>query len=344
MELKKFEKFNGLLDELLWYPKTFLLSEAGVRWDKVPSRHYYSTPWMDFFLGLNDGSINRLAKEISSETYTTYFTKEIESRILPLIDNLQHLPTEKGMHKILVYINIEKFRLYEEKLKKMSADDVIFDIIRDDSDIRDQYEIHVDPSQIRSFLLVSLHWVHDNFVSFEQKKIKTLEKKIEELQNALIAKDTLVTLANEQQRNFENKAEEARKELEVSRQKIEHLEESLVRFMDDELTAEPESTDIRENSKLRMYYLYKLGFLDDSIWNGDIPQKARAQIIGTILDAGPLKADTAIRYYKFFNSTGSAELREYDSKNEERFFDYIRKKCPGVEFKKGQTINRLRKI
>ncbi|WP_433901861.1 hypothetical protein [Sphingobacterium puteale] len=67
MEIKNFEKFNGLVGELLWYPKTFCQSEGAVKWETVPSRNYFSTPWMDFFCGLKDGSFGKLAEALACE-------------------------------------------------------------------------------------------------------------------------------------------------------------------------------------------------------------------------------------------------------------------------------------
>ena len=59
----------------------------------------------------------------------------------------------RGLHKIKVRIDVEKFKRYETKLKQLSADGIIFDIIQDDDDIRDSYSIDGDPDQIRSYLM-----------------------------------------------------------------------------------------------------------------------------------------------------------------------------------------------
>ncbi|WP_433901862.1 hypothetical protein [Sphingobacterium puteale] len=250
----------------------------------------------------------------------------------------------EGKRKIAVHIDEAKFRRYEESLKRMSSEKIIFDIIQDDDDIRETYFIDGNPAEFRSYLLLTLQWVVDSFVSSEQKKIKELENRVLELHSELSEKNTLLALAKEKESSLENKIEQSRKKLDSAEWKVDHLQELLSRYMEEEGMEESESNDIRENSKLRMHYLYKLGLLDDGIWNEGIPQKVRAQVIGAILDAGPLKSDTAIRYYKFFNSYGSPELKEYDSKNEQTFFDYMRKNCPNLRLEKGQFINRLRKL
>lgn len=344
MELKNFEKFNGLLGDLLWYPKAFLLSEAGMRWNKVPSRRYYSTPWMEFFSELKNDTLGKLSEDICGEQYTRYFRTEIEVQLNHVLKELRDMEISAGIKKIPVNIETDKFRRYEENLKRMSSEKIIFDIIQDAEDIRETYFIDADPAKIRSYMLLTLQWVLDNFVSAEKKKNRELKNRVHELENELREKNSLLAMAKDRQKDLEERDERTRKELDVRRKEIEELEESLARFKDDELSVEPDNNNIRENSKLRMYYVHKLGFLDDSIWNEDIPQKVRAQIIGMILDAGPLKSDTAIRYYKFFNSTGSSELKEYDTKNEHIFFDYMRKNCPNLKFEKGGFINRLRKI
>lgn len=91
-----------------------------------------------------------------------------------------------------------------------------------------------------------------------------------------------------------------------------------------------------------MYYLYKLGFLDDAIWNAKLGYVQRVKILCGILQGGPLKIDTGLRYYKLFNSIGSVELRDYEEDNEKTVFDYIRTLCD-IELKKGEFINSLRK-
>jgi len=343
MELKNFERFDALLKELLWYPQAFISSVGGVTWDEVPPRGYYSTSWMEFFSAMNDGTFGKLSEELLSEGYSQCYRSEIEERLLPVLAELQQMETYKGVKKIQVHIDTDRFRMYEDSLKRMSREKIIFDIIQDDDDIRDTYFIDADPSLLRSYILLTLQWVADSFSSADKRKITDLEFRVKELEMNLMERDTLLKVANERNGILEDRERLAQKALEGTYRKIEQLEESLATFIEEEIPPEEDSHDIRKNSKLRMYFLYKLGFLDDGIWNPDIPQKVRARIMGAILDAGPLKIETAIRYYKYFNSTGSTELKEYDSKNERLFFDYLRKNCPNIEFRQGQFINNLKK-
>ncbi|MGV6946793.1 hypothetical protein [Sphingobacterium kyonggiense] len=344
MELKNFERFNALLKELLWYPRAFISSNGSVTWDEVPPRGYYSTSWMEFFSAMNDGTFGKLSEELSSEGYNRYYRSEIEERLLPVLAKLQEMETDKGMKKIEVHIDTDRFRIYEDSLKRMSREKIIFDLIQDDEDIRDTYFIDADPSLLRSYILLTLQWLADSFSSADQRKVTDLEFRVKELEMNLMERETLLKVANERNGILEKRERLAQKALEGTYSKIEQLEESLARHMEEETSPEEDSHDIRKNNKLRIYYLYKLGFLDDGIWNPDIPQKIRARIMGAILDAGPLKTDTAIRYYKFFNSTRSAELKEYDIKNEQILFNSLRRHCPNIEFKKGQFINSLKKI
>ena len=110
--------------------------------------------------------------------------------------------------------------------------------------------------------------------------------------------------------------------------------------MDDE---KEETSESIKNNKLRMYFLYKLGFLDNAIWNEKLGYEQRVKILCRILEGGPLKIDTAIRYYKLFNSIGSAELKAYESENEKTVFDYLKKLSNDIEIKSGDFINSLRK-
>jgi len=344
MDFKNFQALSAACDDLLWFVESFLVSNNGMDWKDVGNRRYFSTGWMDFFSGLHDGTFEGLVKRLVESQLERADSTALGMRLVPAIESLQSLELKRENQRARMKLEVNKFERYEEKLKEMSRKNIIFDIIRDDEDIRDTYFIDFSPLEVRDYMVRNLQWILDSFESSQAKKIKELEDRQLELENELREKNTLLKLANDRQRVLGDTAENNRRDLEDARKTIESLEQVLSRYRDEEPTDETESNDIKEDSKLRMYYLYKLGFLDDSIWNADIPQKVRAQIIGTLLDAGPLKSGTAIRYYKFFNSTGSAELKGYDSRKEPRFLDYMRKLCPEVEFKKGGVINKLRKI
>lgn len=92
-----------------------------------------------------------------------------------------------------------------------------------------------------------------------------------------------------------------------------------------------------------MYYLYKLGFLDNAIWNEKLGYEQRTKILCRILEGGSLKIDTALRYYKLFNSIGLVELKAYEAENEETVFDYLKSLCPEIKLNSGNYINNLRK-
>ena len=118
------------------------------------------------------------------------------------------------------------------------------------------------------------------------------------------------------------------------------LWERLSKFVDSDNEGATESI---KNNKLRMYYLYKLGFLNDAIWDEKLGYEQRAKILCKILEGGRLKIGTALQYYKLFNSISSAELRAYVVDNKKVVFDYIKTRCSDIELKRGEFINSLRK-
>jgi len=103
-----------------------------------------------------------------------------------------------------------------------------------------------------------------------------------------------------------------------------------------------ESAPIKDG-KLRMYFLYKLGFLDNSIWNEGLTYGHRARELRKILGGNNITQVSALRYYKLFNATGSPELRQYEADNEHKVLDYLKSICPDTDFPKGKFVNNIRK-
>ena len=96
---------------------------------------------MEFFKGINDGTYNRLAEAITDTSYISHFRQEVEERLNPLLAELDAMKVEQGLRKIKVRIDVENSKRYETKLRQLSADGIIFDIIQDDDDIRETYFI-----------------------------------------------------------------------------------------------------------------------------------------------------------------------------------------------------------
>src|SRR5690606_30771602 len=149
---------------------------------------------MEFFKGINDGTYYRLAEAITDAPYVSHFRKEVEERLNPLLAELEAMAVDQGLHKIKVHIDVGKFKSYETKLRQLSADGIVFDIIQDDDDIRDSYFIDGDPDQIRSYLMHGIKGVIDRYTSAEQEKIRELESRLKELETELQEKNALLAV------------------------------------------------------------------------------------------------------------------------------------------------------
>src|SRR5690606_6701845 len=123
------------------------------------------------------------------------------------------MAVEQGLHKIKVRIDVEKFKRYETKLRQLSADGIIFDIIQDDDDIRDTYFINDKPGQIRSYLMHGIKGVIDRYTSAEQEKIRGLENRLKELETELQEKNNLLNTRDLMYQDLDRKVKEQQDEL-----------------------------------------------------------------------------------------------------------------------------------
>ncbi|WP_104383530.1 hypothetical protein [Sphingobacterium sp. HMA12] len=221
----------------------------------------------------------------------------------------------------------------------MSAKGIIFDIIQDEEDIRESYFIDFRPADTRSYLIQCLNKILESPRNSRESKIRELELRISEMEKTNLELTTLLSGSRAEVSELKKKSEEDRETLQSVKKDNSDLREQLSKFVDSDNEGAIESI---KNNKLRMYYLYKLGFLDDAIWNEKLGYEHRVKILCRILQGGPLKIDTALRYYKLFNSIGSAELKAYEAENEKMVFGYIKSLCD-IELKNGEFINSLRK-
>ncbi|MGV6945894.1 hypothetical protein [Sphingobacterium kyonggiense] len=339
MDLRDFQNFSARIEELLWFPRVFIQSKNGMSWDDIPAQKYFSTAWMDFFSGINDGTFQSLVDNLVNGNAIEHNEKEIAERLSPIIQLLESQEEGQGSKRIGVRIDLEKFGRYVETLKEMSKKGIIFDIIRDEEDIREKYFIDFRPADTRSYMIRSLSKILDSSRNYQNKKIKELELRISEMEKTNLQLSTLLSGSRAEVSELKKKSEEDREMLQLVKKDNSDLREQLSRFMDNE---KEEASESIKNNKLRMYFLYKLGFLDNAIWNEKLGYEQRVKILCRILQGGPLKIDTALRYYKLFNSIGSAELKAYEAENEKTVFDYIKTLCD-IKLIRGEFVNSLRK-
>lgn len=346
MNLQDLKRLNTLLAGFTWYGETFLQTGTGLEWDAIGGRDYFATAWMEFFKGINDGTYHHLAEAITEAPYISHFRKEVEERLNPLLDQLDAMEVERGLHKIKVRINMGKFKHYETKLKQLSTDGIIFDIIQDDDDIRDTYFIDGDPNQIRSYLMYGMRKVLDRYTSAEQAKIRELESRLKEMETVMQEKNHLLNTRDLLHQDQDRKTKEQQDEITALTERNRRLEETLSKYRQEEEEAGNVGTDESapiKDGKLRMYFLYKLGFLDNAIWNDGLTYGQRARLLRKILGGNTITQSSALRYYKLFNATGSTELRQYEADNEHKVLDYLKSVCPDTDFPKGKFVNNIRK-
>ncbi len=340
MDMKEFQQFLVQLEDILWFPKVFIQSRNGMSWDDIPARKYFSTAWMDFFSRINDGTFQGMVDNLINGNTIEQNENEITQQLTPILEHLESSEPEKGVKRLGVKIDTLNFGRYGESLKEMSAQGIIFDIIQDEEDIRDTYFIDFRPADTRSYLIQCLNKILDSPRNTREIKIKELELRISEMERANLELSTLLSGSRAEVSELKKKSEDDREILRSVKKDNHDLREQLSRFVDSD---REEATELMKNNKLRMYYLYKLGFLDYAIWNEKLGYEQRTKILCRILEGGPLKIGTALRYYKLFNSIGSAELKDYEADNEKTVFDYLRSLCPDIELSSGIFINSLKK-
>ncbi|MCT1526686.1 hypothetical protein [Sphingobacterium hotanense] len=350
MDSKDFERLGRLLDNLSWYVETFIASGMGLEWDTVPGRSYYATPWMEFFKGINDGSYHRLSEAITDSEYMPRFREEVNGRLAPLLAELEAATVETGKRKIPVRIDVGKFRLYETELRQMSTDNIIFDLIQDDDDIRDAYYVEESPAQIRSYLTHGIRYILDQYNSAELERIRELENRLKEKDAELGEKNIRLALLQEKEEQSSKQLRDNQTTITTLTMRNELLEKALSQYEEDEEAEDTKKGEISlsdivpiKDANLRMYALYKLGFLDRSIWRGGITYEQEAKILRKILGGGPIKQDTALRYCKLFNGSNSSDFVSFEMQHEDELLKYLKHVCPKIDFKKGELINRIRK-
>lgn len=342
MKYEDSKHIDDLLTDFTWYAQTFLQTGTGLEWDSIGGKDYFATVWMEFFKGIRDGTYHRLAEAITEPTYIPYFREDVQNRLEPLLDELEAMTLKKGKQKIKVHINVEKFRLYETALKQMSRDNIVFDIIQDDDDIRDTYFIDEDPSRIRSYLTAEIRNILNKYNSAERRKIRELEDRLKELESKLQEKNTLFAVQDSDRRELARTIKEQQKEISAITERNRKLEEILSEYRIEQEEANNAAIDPArpiENGRLRLYFFYKLGFLDKTLWKDKITYEQMGMILQKILGGKPIKADTAKRDAKLFNSIGSHQLKEFESNNEHKVLDYLKSVCPNLDFPKGKFVN-----
>ncbi len=190
--------------------------------------------------------------------------KEIAKRLSPILELLESQDFDQGTKRIGVGIDVEKFGRYRETLKEMSTNGVIFDIIQDEEDVREMYFIDFKQTDMRSYLIKNLKEILDNPKNSKDRKIKELELRILEMERTNLKLSTLLSGSRTEVSELKEKSEEDREKLYSVKKDNSDLLEQLSKFVDSDNEGATESI---KNNKLRMNYLYKLGFLDDAIWN-----------------------------------------------------------------------------
>src|SRR5690606_24426807 len=162
-----------------------------------------------------------------------------------------------------------KFGRYQDQLKKMSRDKIIFDIIADSEDIRDTYFVEDNPEQTRSYLMQVIRDVLHRYGSAEQEKIRELENRVKELEAGLQEKNALLALQDSQHGQLARTVKEQQEELTIVTERNRELETTLSEYRQQDEEADNAVIDPSspiDNGRLRMYFFHKLGFLDKSLW------------------------------------------------------------------------------
>lgn len=344
MKYEDSQHIDSLLTDFTWYARTFLQTGTGMEWDSIGGRDYFATVWMEFFKGIRDGTYQRLAEAISDPAYIPYFRDDVQDRLRPLLAELEAMTLKKGKQKIKAHINVEKFGLYGAGLKQMSRDNIVFDIIQDDDDIRGTYFIDEDPSLIRSYLTAGIRNILNEYGSAERRKIRELEGKLKELESELQEKNTLFAVQDSRRRELAQTVNEQQNEISAIAERNRKLEEILLEYIKEEEEANEAAIDPSspiENGRLRLYFFHKLGFLDKTLWKDKITYEQMGKILQKILGGKPIKADTAARDAKLFNSTGSSQLKQYEADNEHKVLNYLKSICPDLDFPEGKSVNEI---
>lgn len=342
MDLQDLKRLNSLLSDFTWFGRTFLQTGTGREWDAIDGRGYFTTAWMEFYTGIKDGTYYDLAKSICDASFMPHFGQEVEKQLRPLLEQLEAMETQHENLKIKVHIDTDKFGRYEDQLKKMSRDKIIFDIIADSEDIRDTYFVEDNPEQTRSYLIQVIREVLHRYGSAEQEKIRGLENRVKELEAGLQEKNTLLALQDSQHGQLARTVKEQQEQLTTLTERNRELETALSEYRQQDEEADNAVIDPSspiEDAKLRMYFFYKLGFLDKSIWNDRITYKRMATVLRKILGGKPITQDSAQRYAKLFNATGHTQLKQYEADNEHKVLDYLKSVCPDMDFPKGKFVN-----
>ena len=301
---------------------------------------------MEFFRGIHDGTYQRLADDITAPRFIDHFEKDVQQRLAPLLIELETMEVAHNTQRIKVHIEVDRSRLYETGLKKLSEEGIIFDIIQDDDDIRDTYLINDDPGQICTYLMRCINEILNRYTSAEQEKIRRLESRLKELENVVLEKNQLLYIRDLLHQDQDRRDKEQQEEIAALAKRNHIMEEMLSKYRQEEEetgnVGKDESASIKDG-KLRMYFLYKLGFLDNAIWNEGINYGQRARILCKVLEGNPITQVSALRYYKLFNSTGSTELKQYEADNEHKILGYMKNICPNVDFQKGKFVNDIKK-
>lgn len=290
MEIEKRKDLEQLKNEVFWFGKVFVLSEGGREWRKAEDLKYHIATWADFYLGIEEGELEKLCKRLLSFSLSSYDKERLEQQIADLILELKALTiiqttTSRETRETWPLVPLYSYTMqkYDLQLNRLFDLDVIYDAPWNSPDPSNPSLIHISA---------------DN----------------------MFYKDCLLAVYTQLLENIKSTGLDGKNELlqenEILKRKIQSEKEE---------EGYKEDTPEAVNLVFRMVLMYQLGILDKSKWPEKATQDQISRILATILgsEQSPVKTTSIKRYLKALMN-GDYEGKKIRDKYDQKVREFLK--------------------
>lgn len=133
MEIEQRKIFETLRKKVLWFGRTFLLSDGGKEWEKAEKLPYRIIPWADFYLEIENGKFEEVCKELSAMPLSPHDRESLVQVISKFVQQINNLNIPEAINskeqkeswkRIAIYPYT--MQNYEEQLNHLFDLDIVY--------------------------------------------------------------------------------------------------------------------------------------------------------------------------------------------------------------------------
>ncbi len=369
MDNSSWEEFELTLNKVAWYGEVFIKAEGGINWNKVGGISIYTTPWIDYYLHLENGKFNKYCDELTQLNLGNGESDIVIERLGQLVKEFDGLQLTNGTINVKASIKAYSVGRIKEGLNDLLSKNITLHDFWTSGEEDEFVVLRVNNYKCMSILKATYKNIIHSLQSQEAKHIKILESKVLKYQDLVKEHNAKVHLLEyEGKRNLEDLAQIKAERKELSNQNIEFsmkiienkksLEDlaeisaknkklnsqvkelfERIKELKDGIYIFNENEDLPTTTTFKMVLLYRLGLLERDIWPAATREKI-ARVLGKII--GEENYETVAKFKEHLNNgtvRGQSMLRNNDDEVEK----FLKESFKDINLKNQKFIMLLEK-